>query len=118
MLKWIIDVFKKLELILSLFVEESLLLLVILMNVFYKDDILWSVYYGSKIYKWFEMMLDDNIVYRIGSVIKLFVVLLMYKLYEEGKIFLIDDFLSKYVLNFVIKNFFIGENIILCEIVS
>lgn len=64
------------------------------------------------------LKLNDSIVYWIGSVIKIFVVFLVYKLYEEGKIVFIDDLLSEYVFNFFIYNFFINENIMLCEIVS
>lgn len=116
--KRITDVFKKLESTLSSLVEESSSLPAISMNAFYKDDILWSAHYGSKIYKRPEMMPDDNTVYRIGSVTKLFAVLLMYKLYEEGKISSIDDPLSKYAPNFAIKNPFTGENITLREIAS
>lgn len=69
-------------------------------------------------YKKLILKLNDSIVYWIGSVIKIFVVFLVYKLYEEGKIVFIDDLLSKYVFNFFIYNFFINENIMLCEIVS
>ena len=61
---------------------------------------------------------NGSTVYRIGSVTKIFAVLLMYKLYEEGKISSIDDPLSKYAPDFAIKNPYTNENITLREIAS
>lgn len=116
--KRITDFFKKLEVVLSSLVENSSSLPAISMNIFYKDDILWSGHYGSKIYKQPEMTPTDNTVYRIGSVSKLFAVLLMYKLYEEGKIDSIDDPLSKYAKNFAMRNPYSRDNITLREIAS
>lgn len=116
--KRITDFFKKLEITLSSLVETSSSLPAISMNVFYKDHILWSGHYGSKIYKHPEMIPNDNTVYRIGSVSKLFAVLLMYKLYEEGKIDSIDDPLSKYAPNFAMKNPYSRDKITLREIAS
>ena len=55
---------------------------------------------------------------RIGSVTKIFPVLMMYKFYEEGKISSIDDPLSKYTPNFFVKNPYTNENITLREIAS
>lgn len=47
-------------------------------------------------------MFNEKIVYWIGSIIKFFVVLMVYKFYEDGLIDLFDDFLSKYYLDFYI----------------
>lgn len=116
--KRITEVFEKLESILNATVEETSSLPAISMNVFYRDEILWSGHYGSKVYKQPTLKPNDSTVYRIGSVTKIFAVLLVYKLYEEGKIVSIDDPLSKYAPNFFIHNPFTNENITLREIAS
>ena len=116
--KRITAVFEKLESILNATVDETSSLPAISMNVFYRDKILWSGHYGSKVYKQPTLKPNDNTVYRIGSVTKIFSVLLVYKLYEEGKIVSIDDPLSKYAPNFFIHNPFTNENITLREIAS
>lgn len=116
--KRIMEVFEKLESILNATVDETSSLPAISMNVFYRDKILWSGHYGSKVYKQPTLKPNDSTVYRIGSVTKIFAVLLVYKLYEEGKIVSIDDPLSKYAPNFFIHNPFTNENITLREIAS
>lgn len=116
--KRITAVFEKLESILNATVDETSSLPAISMNVFYRDKILWSGHYGSKVYKQPTLKPNDSTVYRIGSVTKIFAVLLVYKLYEEGKIVSIDDPLSKYAPNFFIHNSFTNENITLREIAS
>ena len=116
--KRITEVFEKLESILNATVDETSSLPAISMNVFYRDKILWSGHYGSKVYKQPTLKPNDSTVYRIGSVTKIFAVLLVYKLYEEGKIVSIDDSLSKYAPNFFIHNPFTNENITLREIAS
>ena len=114
----ITDVFEELESAVSSLVDQNSSLPAISMNVFYRNEILWSHHFGSKVYKKPEMKPNDSTVYRIGSVTKLFAVLLMYKLYEEGKISSIDDPLSKYAPNFAIKNPYTSEDITLREIAS
>lgn len=116
--KQITQVFEKLESILNATVDETSSLPAISMNVFYRDKILWSGHYGSKVYKQPTLKPNDSTVYRIGSVTKIFAVLLVYKLYEEGKIVSIDDPLSKYAPNFFIHNPFTNEKITLREIAS
>ena len=101
--KRITYVFKEIESVLKSFVEEKSSLPAISMNVFYQGDILWSCHFGSKVYQQPEMKPNGSTVYRIGSVTKIFAVLLMYKLYEEGKISSINDPLSKYAPAFAIK---------------
>ena len=66
------------------------------MSVFYQDEILWSGHFGSKVYKQPGKKPNDSTVYRIGSVTKIFPVVMMYKFYEKGKISSIDDPISKY----------------------
>ena len=114
----ITKVFQKLESALSALIDEESSLPAISMNVFYQDTILWSGHFGSKVYKQPEKKPNDSTVYRIGSITKIFPVLMMYKFYEEGKISSIDDPLSKYAPNFAIKNPYTNENITLREIAS
>jgi len=114
----IAEVFQKLESALSALVDKESSLPAISMNVFYQDQILWSGHFGSKVYKQPKTKPNDSTVYRIGSVTKIFPVLMMYKFYEQGKISSIDDPLSKYAPNFVIKNPYTNENITLREIAS
>ncbi|KAL9959505.1 hypothetical protein ACROYT_G032832, partial [Oculina patagonica] len=116
--KRITQVFEKLESALSALVDKNSSLPAISMNVFYLDKILWSGHFGSKVYKHPELKPNDSTVYRIGSVTKIFAVLLVYKLYEEGKFSSIDDPLSKYAPDFAIKNPYTNENITLREISS
>ena len=116
--KRLTDVFEKLEAVFSAAVDKKSSLPAISANVFYQNRILWSGHFGSKVYKEPEMKPNGSTVYRIGSVTKVFAVLLMYKLYEEGKIASIDDPLSKYAPDFAIKNPYTNENITLREIAS
>ncbi|XP_078342355.1 putative beta-lactamase-like 1 [Oculina patagonica] len=116
--KRITEVFEKLESALSALVDKNSSLPAISMNVFYQDKILWSGHFGSKVYQHPDTKPNDSTVYRIGSVTKIFAVLLVYKLYEEGKISSIDDPLSKYAPDFAIKNPYTNENITLREIAS
>ena len=116
--KRITEVFKKLESALIAAVDKTSSLPAISTNVFYRDEIIWSGHFGSKVYQQPKLKPNDTTVYRIGSVTKVFAVLLMFKLYEEGKISSIDDPLSKYAPNFDIKNPFTNDNITLREIAS
>jgi len=116
--KRIKDALEKMELTLSSLVEKKSSLPAISMNIFYQDNILWSGHFGSKVYKQPEMTPNGSTAYRIGSVTKVFAVLLMYKLYEEGKISSLDDPLSKYASDFAIRNPYTNENITLREIAS
>ena len=114
----ITEIFQKLESALNALVDKESSLPAISMNVFYQDEILWSGHFGSKVYKQPGKKPNDSTVYRIGSVTKIFPVLMMYKFYEEGKISSIDDPLSKYAPNFFVKNPYTNENITLREIAS
>lgn len=111
-------VFKELDILLSKMVDEKTSLPAISANVFYGQSLLWSGHFGSK----FSNSTDntkpnDNTVYRIGSVTKVFPVLLIYKLFEGGTIGSIDDPLNKYFPEFHIKNPFTNENITMREII-
>ena len=113
------NVFKELNTILTKMVDKNASLPAISANVFYRDSVLWSRHYGSKLFQYKDITRpDDNTVYRIGSITKIFPVLLIYKLYDRGVIGSIDDPLSKYIPEFNIRNPFTNENITLREIAS
>ena len=90
------DILQKLESTLNALVDKESSLPAISMSVFYRDEILWSGHFGSKVYKQPGKKPNDSTVYRIGSVTKIFPVVMMYKFYEKGKISSIDDPISKY----------------------
>ena len=111
------DVFDDLDSILMEMVDNNTSLPAISANIFYRDSVLWSGHHGSKLFQ-INAKPDGNTVYRIGSITKIFAVLLMYKLYEEGVIGSVDDPLSKYIPEFSIQNPFTSDNITLREIAS
>lgn len=98
-------------------VNSTVQLPAISVSVFYQNRTLWTGHYGSKEYKR-ENKPDDRTVYRIGSVTKVFVVLMVYKFYEEGLIDSLDDPLIKYVPEFDIQNPYTMKNITIRQIAS
>ena len=87
-------------------------------NVFYQNrTLLQNRHYGSKSYKGQDKP-DDETVYRIGSITKVFVVLMVYKFYEDGLIESLDDPLSKYAPEFFIQNPYTKENVTIRQIAS
>ena len=86
-------------------------------NVFYKGKVMWSEQYGSKQAQKSDTPNNDTI-YRIGSVTKIFPVLLLFKLFEQGVISSVDDPLNKYVPDFSIKNPFSKDNITLRQLAN
>ena len=87
-------------------------------NVFYKGNVVWSEHYGSKSSTHKSDAPDSDTIYRIGSIAKIFPVLLLFKLYEQGVISSVDDPLNKYVLEFTIKNPFSKDNVTLRELAN
>lgn len=109
----------KLDSYLSAIIDENSSLPAISANVFHHDSVMWSGHYGSKTHnKSPHKRPDGDTVYRIGSITKIFSVLLIYKLFESGVIDSVDDSLSKYVPEFDVKNPFTDENITLRQIAS
>lgn len=112
-------VLNHLDSILTEMVDKNTSLPAISANIFYRDSVIWSAHRGSKSYPTRDNTKpDENTVYRIGSVTKVFPVLLLYKLYEDGVIRSIDDPLSDYIPEFSIRNPFTRDNITLREIAS
>ena len=113
------NVFKELDTLFTKMVGKNTSLPAISANIFYQETVLWTGHYGSKsLHLKNSTRPDDNTVYRIGSITKIFPVLLIYKLYENGVIQSVDDTLSKYIPEFNIRNPFTNENITLREIAS
>ena len=78
---------------------------------------MWSEQYGSKQAQKSGTP-DNDTIYRIGSVTKIFPVLLLFKLFEQGVISSVDDPLNKYVPDFAIKNPFSKDNITLRQLAN
>ena len=99
-------------------VDQDAQLPAISVNVFYQNrTLLQNRHYGSKSYKG-ENKPNDQTVYRIGSITKVFVVLMVYKFYEDGLIESLDDPLSKYAPEFCIQNPYTKENVTIRQIAS
>ena len=86
-------------------------------NVLYKGKEIWSGHYGSKVATKTNTP-DSNTVYRVGSITKIFPVLMLFKLFEEGVISSIDDPLNKYVPEFAIKNPFSKDDVTLRQLAN
>lgn len=111
------NILGKLDSYLSTIIDENTSLPAISANVFHHDSVMWSGHYGSKTYN-SSARPDGDTVYRIGSITKIFSVLLIFKLFDSGVIDSVDDPLSKYAPNFDVKNPFTNENITLRQIAS
>ena len=74
--KRLTEVFEKLKAVFNAAVDENSSLPAISVNGFYQNRTLWSGHFGSKVYKRPEMKPNGSTVYRIGSVTKVFAVLL------------------------------------------
>ena len=105
---------------LSTIIDENTSLPAISANIFHHDSVIWSGHYGSKTYMYNNSRArpDGDTVYRIGSITKIFSVILIYKLFESGVIDSVDDPLSKYATDFDAKNPFTDENVTLRQIAS
>ncbi|XP_049589406.1 putative beta-lactamase-like 1 isoform X1 [Syngnathus scovelli] len=69
------------------------------------DTVLWTGNFGKRnISDVFSGPPNEYTIYRIASLSKIFPTLMLYRLWEEGKIGSLDDPLEKYVDNFTIKN--------------
>ncbi|KAM3871807.1 putative beta-lactamase-like 1 [Diretmus argenteus] len=69
------------------------------------DSVLWNGNFGKRnISDPSSPPPNEYTVYRIASLSKIFPTLMLYKLWEEGKVDSLDDPLEKYAENFTIKN--------------
>uniref|UniRef100_A0A8C5G1S3 Beta-lactamase-related domain-containing protein n=1 Tax=Gouania willdenowi TaxID=441366 RepID=A0A8C5G1S3_GOUWI len=73
--------------------------------VILNDTVLWTGNFGKRNGSDpFSGPPTEYTIYRIASLSKIFPTLMLYKLWEDGKIGSLDDPLEKYVENFTIKN--------------
>ncbi|XP_032853185.1 putative beta-lactamase-like 1 isoform X2 [Tyto alba] len=73
--------------------------------VIYNDTVLWTGNFGKKNGSDPSSVVpNEYTIYRIASVSKIFPTIMLYKMWEEGKVTSLDDPLERYVQNFVIKN--------------
>ncbi|XP_014353639.1 putative beta-lactamase-like 1 [Latimeria chalumnae] len=73
--------------------------------VVYNDTVLWTGNFGKRnASDQFSPPPTEYTIYRIASLSKIFPTIMLYKLWEEGKVSSLDDPLEKYARNFSIKN--------------
>ncbi|XP_069771405.1 putative beta-lactamase-like 1 [Narcine bancroftii] len=73
--------------------------------VVYNDTVLWTGNFGKRnVSDEFSPPPNEYTAYRIASISKIFPTIMLYKLWEEGKIVSLDDPLTKYLKNFTVKN--------------
>ncbi|XP_069039981.1 putative beta-lactamase-like 1 isoform X2 [Lepisosteus oculatus] len=73
--------------------------------VIFNDTVLWTGNFGKKNGSDpFSPPPNEYTIYRVASLSKIFPTLMLYRLWEEGKVGSLDDPLEKYVENFTIKN--------------
>ncbi|XP_041946573.1 putative beta-lactamase-like 1 isoform X1 [Alosa alosa] len=73
--------------------------------VIYNDTVLWTGNFGKRNGSDpLSTPPNEYTIYRIASLSKIFPTLMLYKLWEDGKVGSLDDPLEKYVENFTIKN--------------
>ncbi|NXY78770.1 BLML3 protein, partial [Glareola pratincola] len=73
--------------------------------VIYNDTVLWTGNFGKKNGSDPSSVVpNEYTIYRIASVSKIFPTIMLYKMWEEGKVTSLDDPLERYAQNFVIKN--------------
>ncbi|KAG2459395.1 BLML3 protein, partial [Polypterus senegalus] len=73
--------------------------------VVYNDTVLWTGNFGKR--NGSDPLSpppNEYTIYRIASLSKIFPTLMLYRLWEEGKVTSLDDPLEKYAENFTIKN--------------
>ncbi|XP_021325627.1 putative beta-lactamase-like 1 [Danio rerio] len=73
--------------------------------VIFNDSVLWNGNFGRRNGSDpTSSVTNEYTVYRIASLSKIFPTLMLYKLWEDGKVDSLDDPLGKYLKNFTIKN--------------
>lgn len=80
-------------------------------GVMYKGKLIWSYGYGTVNKSAPAVAPNPDTIFRIGSISKLFPVITLYQLIEQGKIASIDDPISKYCSDFSIQNPFPGTDV-------
>jgi len=79
-------------------------------GVMYKGKLIWSYGYGTVNKTAPAQVPNPDTIFRIGSISKIFPVLTLYQLIEQGKVASIDDPVTKYCSDFSIQNPFPGTD--------
>lgn len=79
-------------------------------GVMYKGKLIWSYGYGTVNKTAPAQVPNPDTIFRIGSISKIFPVLTLYQLIEQGKVASIDDPVSKYCSDFSVQNPFPGTD--------
>lgn len=87
-------------------------------NVVYRDRVVWSHNYGVKDKKRQDDTPNQDTVFRVASVSKIFTVLFVFKLMESGRINCLDDPLELYEPRFQVQNPFNQQKITIRQILS
>lgn len=87
-------------------------------NVVYRDKVVWSQNYGLKDKKKPGEGPDQDTVFRVASISKIFTALFVFKLLEQGRINCIDDAFELYEPRFQVQNPFNQQKITIRQILS
>ncbi|XP_065903520.1 putative beta-lactamase-like 1 [Dysidea avara] len=81
-------------------------------RISYRDTDLLSVAYGVKDKKKPDVKPDGDTIFRIGSLSKVFVVLMLFQLFDRGEVKALDDPITDYCPSFSMHNPFDDDNVI------
>lgn len=87
-------------------------------NVVYQDRVVWRRNYGLRDKNHPGVSPDQNTVFRVASITKIFTAIFVFKLLEIGRIECLDDPLEKYEPRFQVKNSFNQHKITIRQILS
>lgn len=87
-------------------------------NVVYQDRVVWRKSYGLKDKKHRREPPDQDTVFRVASISKIFTVLFVFKLLETGRLNCLDDPLELYEPRFQVKNPFNQQKVTIRQILS
>lgn len=80
-------------------------------NVVYQDSVVWRKNYGLKDKNHLGVSPDQDTVFRVASITKIFTAIFVFKLLETGRIDCLDDPLEKYEPRFQVRNSFNQQKI-------
>jgi len=100
----ITNAFHRVESVLEVLLKSSTDATGVTFNAVYGREVIWKWSFGCKNLSQPEVPPDENTIFRIGSVSKVFPVLMMYDLYGKGLLKSFDDQLDLYATDFYIEN--------------
>ncbi|PFX27052.1 Beta-lactamase-like protein 3 [Stylophora pistillata] len=87
-------------------------------NVVYQDSVVWRKNYGLKDKNHLGVSPDQDTVFRVASITKIFTAIFVFKLLETGRIDCLDDPLEKYEPRFQVRNSFNQQKITIRQILA